>query len=423
MTPTLEEHVRPRGIGDWLGFAIPISLVLGTMFVVQLKQSQAPYTWFELVASLLIAHRILNNFAQNWLSPSLAHLGPKILVALAGLSVGLLVSGFTARTAVIAYHLAFGIVGGAALAGVWYRQILVKRWTLIDSGFSIAALLTALQVFIQASKYPVSGVLHDHIGLSWGQSNYIADVLVVVAVLLWGRMRTARLSRIWLSIPITTAVAAIATLSRGAIVALAAAVIVSGLLELRRKTRAPLLKVLGLALVLIIVMLAYTQVVADRSGVGSGPQLQTDIATRQQLWGQSWHDFLSSPLSGTGLGNLHIPTIQSTSTQFSHNIELSILQQIGLLGLPFLLLMGLVAFGALRSGPREFRPTIVAALVMSQIEPVFEGVQAGLIIWSILFCAYYLSRSSLHEPMAIASSRSRQGSNFLARGEPGSSHR
>jgi hypothetical protein len=80
---------------------------------------------------------------------------------------------------------------------------------------------------------------------------------------------------------------------------------------------------------------------------------------------------------------------------FAHNVELSLLQQAGILGVPYLFVLAFCSFRAI--GPKgrpEFRSAIIASLLVAQVEPLFEGTVGGFFAWLPIFAGYFVSCDS-----------------------------
>jgi O-antigen ligase len=263
---------------------------------------------------------------------------------------------------------------------------------MIDMSFAILGLLGALQLVLALHGVSLAD-FHKSANVVWGRSNYVADALVVIGLVVWGRMRVTRLPRPWRLIPLAILIGASLTLSRGAFLGLTGGVVASTAIGLRRRSGRRAVRAAFLVIAVLVGLYSFSVITTSRAVREGRSGLSQDVTVRQDLWSESWRLFLRSPIAGSGLGSLSsAPGVvgPGTALTYAHNVELSLLQQAGLLGLPFLVSLGFAVIAALRRDRAlELRPAIIAALIMAQTEILFEGTAAGLLIWSVILAGAY----------------------------------
>jgi hypothetical protein len=333
------------------------------------------------------------------------------LLSLLALAPAVLVSPDQPLGVIVLYRLVMGTVGGWALASLWCWFGL-DHWNPVDTGLVIAGLGTSAQLLLVLMSSNVT-TYHEDASLSWAASNYVAAVLVVLGLATWGRMVKCSVRRGWIALPFAMLLMAILTFSRGEFLALAAGL---AFLFLRGFATQQPWRYRRLAATLLSGAASYwvfDQITQTRLAGASAAHLQDNIQTRLDLAALSARMFVNSPLMGQGLGSLRgasLLFVNETDT-YAHNIELSLLGQAGLLALPYLVLLAASFYAPFAtSAVAHLRPAVVALLVISQIEPMFEGTVGGTFSWAVLFICYFAWRETKlanHElsQLAIPASR------------------
>jgi O-antigen ligase len=368
---------------DGLAFLVPASLALGPAFMITRHGHTAPVLWLEIAISALAAYVLVSRI---WLRRPFAPV--PVLALLPLLAILILQRRDVDRAVITLFHIALGMIGGWGLACLWLRRS-GHTWSAVDSGLVVAGLATTVQVFLAVLPYsPLD--YHEHAAISWGISNYIAVVLVIIGLTTWGRMRSCRLPAILLICPLLIFAGAIITLSRVGIVALLGGV---GVALLTRVLARRGLRKRDAALFTTVVALAVIAVIAVsivRTGHHSRFSVEGSFWMRFQLWWVGLQVFLRSPILGTGFGTLRPDALRAVGQPqtFAHNVEVSMLQQAGLFAVPYLAVIALCAYRALRyDRGGGLRLGVLAVLVTSQIEPLFEDTVGGFFSWSVLFAA------------------------------------
>ncbi|WP_322613550.1 O-antigen ligase family protein [Dermacoccus abyssi] len=285
-----------------------------------------------------------------------------------------------------------GWVAGRRWSAVWWE----KSW--IDVGLLAFTGVTCFSLIVIAITAGSVSEFHRASVLPWGASNYVAGVLVVCAFLLWARRPAMRVAG---SLGVFAAAISILTLSRGAFLALGAGLLVlfwnSGRTPLSRLS----LRALSAA-VLVVGAVGMEGITAQRSVGGYDPS--SNITARFDLYDLAWHEFLSSPVIGTGWLGLREPALEMMGDplSFAHNVILSFLQIGGVLGLIWLVIMGKSVILCWTAAP-VLRPALAATLAISMTDPFFESAVAAFVSWLLIGAGCAMSTGA-HEQLSIKQS-------------------
>ena len=321
--------------------------------------------------------------------PFLGGTGPLYCAVLALLGV-LLLHDPTAPRVLTYAHIAVGTIAGVTLGIVQARsrsgdRVVLTAWTVFLLVASAQVLVAAYGLVSEHGPAAGLRILHSELQTPWGRSNTVAGVLVLVALVVWQNRAKAWGGPL---AGIASAVAlgsALLTLSRGAL--LCAAVGGAALLWThgRRRLRA-LTPVVAIGVVLLA-LYVYSRFDEARSSDGFDPD--GNVSGRLDLYRDSLASIAAHPLAGTGWLGMQPSGAEGVSVSFAHNVVISFLQIGGLLGLVFVVVIGLYFLRAARD-PR-FVPFALAALSFALVEPVFENVAGALVIWSV--CVRFLAGS------------------------------
>lgn len=275
----------------------------------------------------------------------------------------------------------------ATLIGVHAQSLDRSRVTPLDVGFVVFIGWTSIQHFGGLAPVASAAELHATLLVAWGGSNYIGAVLVVAGYWLVARTAEVRTGRWLLFLGACVAmVTAISTLSRGAVITLAAGLLVIAWRAGTTRTSRFVWRISALAVPFVGLSLL-TAVVDERfSGTSADPA--TNINARIDLYRLAFADFLHSPFIGTGWTGLRANSemLFGSPISFAHNWYLSAVQIGGLLALPVLAAFTYLAFRAIRMG-RLFGAAVLAAFSASMIEPVIEGYVGSLILIFVVVAA------------------------------------
>lgn len=300
----------------------------------------------------------------------------KAAVAAVLMGVPLLVHGLN-QSALLSYgQFAVGTIGGGLVGIAWSRGASQRGW--VDVGYMI---------FLTMSVYSLGRIFLENKGLrafhvnavlAWGASNFVAGVLVVGAFALIGAGRRAL--GVWV-VSGAAITMSLLTLSRGALVAATAGG--AALLWNIGRTSAARLALRTVALGAIgFAVLAFDSVTAARSVGGYDPE--SNVQARFHLFAVAWHQFLSSPITGTGWLALRDSSGFDTRISFAHNVVLSFLQMGGLCGAVYLGILVWAVRRSWRLAP-SMRGALCAAVAISLTDPYWESLVGAMIGWAVLF--------------------------------------
>lgn len=336
-----------------------------------------PLPWIAAVSGLIILDFFAGRIgAARWASHWAAGVG----VVFSGVLVLLvpLVAHPHGAASLLSYvGFALATVAGAIVGRRW--RVAENECSWVDVGLLVFAIISTLSLVLKGLSAGSMAGFHRAAVLSWGASNYVAGVLVVVALLLWSRRRVMAPAGL---VALATAGVAVLTLSRGAFVALGAGLMVL-LWNSGRSTLTRLALRIASAGTTALGLFGMERITAARSEGGYDPSINIDA--RFALYQQAWAAALENPLVGSGWLGLRVPSEMASGTRisFAHNLVLSFMQIGGALGVAFLLILAVCVVRAWNNAP-ELRPAIAAGLAISMSDPFFEGPVAAFIMWMAL---------------------------------------
>jgi O-antigen ligase len=222
--------------------------------------------------------------------------------------------------------------------------------------------------------------------LSWGGSNFIAGIMVVLSLTLGSRIRELGYRTVLLVVPIMGIAMAALTFSRGALIAATIGLLVLMWNVGRTGVGRSLLRTLGvIAVAAAFPVMQY--IIATRSAGGYDPS--QNISTRFRLYDAAWRDFQSSPVIGTGWLALREAKEFIVEISYAHNVVFSFLQIAGACGAVFIVVLLRDSYRSLRRSPLT-GGAVVAALAISMSDPFYEGGIGALVGWVAI--AYGLAR-------------------------------
>lgn len=365
---------------SWLSAAVIALAAIGPVIAI----GGAFVSPSQIAAVALVAHVLFSRLAGK-----AEPVSPLVALYIFGavlLSIGVLSAPETVAAAAAFLNFVTGTITGFVIGS---QSTAERRHSLgaLDLGFVGFVVITALQYFTQSRSVESAAELHSSVLVAWGGSNYVGAILVVAGFWLIARAAALVKGKWVLGITVVLAFAtAVSTLSRGAIVALAAGLLVAtwraGKTKLARalwRSTIILVPIVGVGLMNAVSQQRFATTAADPS---------SNIDARFVLYRLALSDFISSPLVGTGWTALREETASlfGSSVSFAHNWIFSALQIAGVIAVPSLLaFIALVAFSVRRAS--LFGAPAAAAFTVAMVEPVMEGYVGALIICAALASA------------------------------------
>lgn len=278
-----------------------------------------------------------------------------------------------------------GVVGAVCVGWTW-NAAGARRFNAVDAGFVVFVLYGCGQLVVAFLTASGGQTLHQSAEAAWGGSNYIAGVLVVAGFALAGRAWQLRGRYLLLIVPAACAlVIPLFSASRGAIVevAVGAIVILWGL------GRTRLQKWIWRTASIVVPIGAYVLInMAVASRLRRDTQVLKNVDDRFVLYRLSGEQFLSSPIWGTGWTSLRGPSKEALGApqSFGHNFFLSFLQIGGLLALPFIVCVIVMAILVVIKGG-VLGAAAAAALTIAMTDPFFEGTAASVVALAVIVFA------------------------------------
>lgn len=296
----------------------------------------------------------------------------------------------------------------AGLLAAQYASNAARARFVLGAVAASGALLSAHMAWVafHAPMGPVLTIVMKQVDLPWGRTNYLAGILILqlpLAVGLASTTASARARAGWVLVALACATGIVLSASKGAIVALVAALIVAYGFG-GRATRAAFAGVAVLCVTgaLVFTMGPLKHVLEYRLQRSA---LDYSIGERLDLYRLAWDEFTRHPLLGIGLNNFSVSAHRLTGVDtVPHNLELGFLAELGLVGL-LLTLAGLAAL--LRLGWRARKSmgggndlgvalwaTFLAAAIHNQFESTIYGEQYKLILVLTIAAAARLTSGS-----------------------------
>ncbi len=252
----------------------------------------------------------------------------------------------------------------------------------------------------------------DMLQLSFGRSNYLASILVLIiptAIAFIRRRKRRPLGLAYLSALVLISIALIFTQSRGALISLAFGFMAWGFFGLASafSVRMVVSMLFAIIATLMAGLFLWSKIPEEvRIGLAtafgllwSDARLGNYGGGRTELWLAAINGAWQSNLLGIGLGNQRAWYAGAGLTPSAHNLYLETLLETGLIGL--IALLGILhGFGATiwriwKNRSRRERPlagallaTFVIALVNAAQEPSFWGPQYSCLFWLMMGVAY-----------------------------------
>ncbi len=318
----------------------------------------------------------------------------------APLVVFLLVYNCVRRDAVIRKIVATLVWFGAALA-----VITLVNWVRIQNG--------AVGPFYHPD-IALTLLAKDAAQTSFGRSNYIASLLILLIPL--ALYRTAKAPAAWAALAVMVT-ALIATQSRGGLISLALAFLIWVGLSMRYLGSSVLGIAAFLARIAICAVLAFVvwqclpssitdefgrRLSDTREAVASGDY----AGNRRDVWIPAAQHVMDAPFFGIGYGNEEEnPTALDMNSGSAHNLFLQVLLATGAVGLvPFTIFLvscaaqwlWLLRFSAVREDrilAAAALFVLAAALINCFEEPSFWGLEYSRVLWLVLSMGFVMKRA------------------------------
>jgi O-antigen ligase len=264
---------------------------------------------------------------------------------------------------------------------------------------------------------PVLAVLLKKVDLPWGRTNYLAGLLILalpIALGLMGGAATWRARVAWLAVLAANASGVVLSASKGAILALAAALLVAFARGGRssRIGAVVMAGLIGLGVALCSVG-PLRQVVRYRLQASA---LDYSVSERMDLYRLAWREFTGHPILGLGLNNFSVAAnpLRGVDT-VPHNLELGFLAELGGPGL-VLVLAWVVVFGGAARRARVRAPTpgdralavglwaaFLGFAIHNQFESTLYGEQYKILLMLVAVATWRLAEDWSHQAESAAS--------------------
>ncbi len=241
--------------------------------------------------------------------------------------------------------------------------------------------------------------LKDEIEITMGHSNIVASILILLIPLGIAGACLNKGGRRWIFIACSMLMCAglLATMSRGAILAILGAALLS--LPFLRKAGLKIRHgVVGLVATTLLLALVPADLLETNAALFLYRWENPDY-TRVEIIHASWEAFLENPVLGVGPGelggainhHLMIPTIAGSHQYNAHNLVIDSLAEMGLpTGLALLFIVALVlrkAWVAVAAHASVSNVAIwvalLAAVLHNMVEASFEGEQFQVVFWTV----------------------------------------
>lgn len=358
---------RSDGVGGCLAAAVVVGVPLGQAFRVELGEQGLPILWSEIFGVILLLHWTLSRRLSS---------GRLVPLVLAG--GGLFVAGALGPSPVLSLVTTKNLVFGALLGTVLGRHMPPGRAV---KALTVSLLVIVGQLMLAIGDLRLVADFHSQANLNWGRSNYVA----AVALLGCGVFAVIGRSQARSALALLPAIVVVyLTGSRGSLFALVLGLLVfafgggSSRNGVERMTKAILICGLGVVAFVLGSSLWSARSVATNAG--------SNIAERPALVRASIDEFVASPLVGSGTGGIadSASATSDSGQRYAHSLVPSILQQYGVLGVPWLIVMAVRVVSAWRGDLPISRPWLTAMVVVASVEVVFEGVIGSVVGWWLI---------------------------------------
>lgn len=340
---------------------------------------------------------------------------PELTDWVVGLGIFCLLSGII--SAIVNYHDIYKSVAALKVLAFGMAVYVVSKKTrpsLLSLSLwgSIAGVLLLLNFRnIQFNEYANATDMKGSVEIVLGKSNYVASMLILLipiavagATLCKGKLRA-----LFVGCTSLMLCGLVATMSRGAMLAITTAVFLSIPLLWRAGLRIKHILLIATLGVGVVLLLPSELLTADAALISV--RLAHADVDREELLFDSWKSFVANPLLGVGPGQIGnaIATqmlVPDDDAQYvnAHNLVMNALAENGLLaGIALLSMVGIVLIRALKNALAN--PTalnvalwiaLLASLIHNMVEAPFEGQQFQVLFWMIAAMASFNFRDGYH---------------------------
>jgi hypothetical protein len=400
-------YVRKHGVhAAWLA-AVALSLLAGPLSSLSFGGQNGRLLWADLVVALGVAVALARGRAGVGLPRAGFLHATAAFCAFGAISVVWARDPLTAIAELKEWLVAIVVLAAALSFAADRRR---SSWLLVVVALTGALVAGLMAVAAARSPFgPVLAVLLKKVDLPFGRSNYLAGILILalpIALGGFGASASLRARLGWLALALANAAGLALSASKGAILALVAAVLVA-YVPAGRAARAGLAIMAALlaAGVAAFVYGPLNQVLAYRMQRSA---LAYSTGERWDLYVLAWESFLRRPLVGVGLNNFSVVANRLTGVDtVPHNFQLGFLAELGVAGaalacawLAALLLLGHRAVTA--AGSHRGRAlalgvwcALVAFALHNQFESTLYGQQVKILVALTAAAAWGLRAGSV----------------------------
>ena len=385
------KHAVPKLSLNGAIAGLPLALIAaGPAIVTGVGGRTLPVYASQIAIAVLLIHIGFSALAHR--SYGVPNMMRWLLAAIALLALPLMWSNDPAAAMLAYVNFASGTVGGMAIAAVWKGMPRSYSW--IDVGYIVFLIVAVAQLLVTYSQARSVNALHQSSQTPWGNSNFVAGCIVVAALIVMGRSASlGRGRKFAVTVGLVAIGVALLTLSRGALIAacVGAVFLLWSKSQAQRTAagqvhvNAVVARLLSRTLAVFVPAVAFLAVghVTELRAQVSG-QVYRNVDTRFEMYRMAWQQFLESPLTGTGWASFR--EVSSLGSSFAHNLVLSMLQIGGLLAVPYLTTLGVLAYRVFRRGG-PYAAAVAAAIAISMTDPFFESTVGNLIVLPVAFLA------------------------------------
>ncbi len=365
---------RDVGYKGWAGAAVILTVAVGPVTFTGLSTSAHVVFTTQVIAVIYILLRAVGPASKVPMR------GKGICAILIAAMTPALVVAPDFRSAVLAYtNYTTGVLAALIVAAGFSTE---GSGSYIRRAFYWLPVITAVQLVFSLRNATQLSAFHQNARISWGDSNYVAALIIVwVTVTVPYMIEQRRRLRSYLPL-IFAAVVALLTLSRGATIAAAVGMASIIWWSTKRSTWRLALRA-TVTFVPLVAILAVGYIGHLRSA--QNHNAATNVASRFSLYRIALKDFENSPLLGHGWVSLRAESAAAIGEQesFAHNLFASFLQMGGLIALPVIIFVIVATITLCRRSSPLF-PAALAGFAISMSDPFFEGYVGAMTMFGIL---------------------------------------
>ena len=393
---------RHGSLAAWIAL-LSLSILAGELSAVSLGGQSGRLLWADLVLGVGLGWALLGRGFRVEVprAPFLIAMIP--LLAWSALSLLVSPDPLTGIAELKEWCVALLAAAAAACFATDSARARLLLGTIAVTGSLVALHMTC--VAFTSPLGPALAVLLKQVDLPWGRTNYLAGLLAIgfpVALGLLGHASRWRGRALWLVVLALNALGIVLSASKGAIVALVTALVLSFAPGSRagRAGAAVTAAILGIG-VAIFEFGPLRQVLLYRLQASA---VEYSVGARIDLYTLAWETFCRNPLLGVGLNNFSVISHRLTGVDtVPHNFELGFLSELGLPGALLAILwagtLGVTAWRA-RCAARSSREralglgvwaAFVGFAIHNQFESTLYGEQFKIVLMLLSAATWRLS--------------------------------